>query len=274
VFVVASLTLTGLAFGDEMDTLTTKALKVSGAAGQLDDLGPALISAVPADAFPNSKAQGEAIAFVKKTAGKSALTEILHSVVRSDVDKDTLEKIIAFYESKLGKKVGRLHETALEPTMLKSIREGRKVLAASEESRLGTLQKILDSDNTDETNRVLLKTMIRGFLEGYAGDTPDTTNDGEAVKEKMKIMDKAIRKDEQRTKELALAAYAYTYRSLDDKELEELAVFRESPEAARFGEAVRKGLDGAVYKIARSFAETAGKWRETPGSKPTGEGEP
>lgn len=261
---VVSLALPAVVFCNETDVLTDKALKVSGIAGQLEDLGPALVSAIPADAFPNSKMQGDASAFVKKSAGKNALMEIVSTAVRTEADKETLEKVIAFYDSKLGRKVGRLQETALDAPMLRNIREGRKVLAASEESRLGKLRRLVDSDDASKTNKALLRTMIRGLLEGYEGDTPDTANDGEVVKEKMKIMDKAIRTDEQRTKELALAAYAYTYRSLDDKELEELTAFRESPAAVRFGEAVRKGLEGAVYKIARSFAEAATSWRATP----------
>jgi hypothetical protein len=270
VIVVMSFALPRVVFGDEMDTLTDKALKVCGMTGQLDDLGNALISAVPADAFPSAKMQGDAKEFVKKSASKNALLEIVRSVVRTEVDRETLEKVIAFYDSKLGRKVGRLHETSLEPTMLKNIREGRKVLAASEDSRVGLLKRIIDSDNAAETNKLLLKTVIRGLLEGYAGDTPDTTNDGELAKEKLKIMFEAVRTDGYRTKELALAAYAYTYRSLEDKELEELAAFRESPPAMRFGAAVRKGLEGAAYTIAKSFAEAATKWRAAPASGDSG----
>jgi hypothetical protein len=265
-FLMALLPLlaAGVAVGNDIDTLTDKALRVSGITGQLDDLSAAIVSAVPADAFPSAKMRSEANSFVKKNAGKNALVEMVHSTVRRAVDKESLEKVIAFYESKLGKKIGRLQGAALEPSLLKSIREGRNVMAAADESRLHTLKRIVTSDRAADTNALMLNTVLRGLLEGYSGDTPETANDEEVVRGKMKIMDKSVRALEDRTEELALAAYAYTYRSLDDQELKDLATFRESSEATRFGEAVRKGLEEAVYKTARVFAEAVLKWRSNP----------
>ncbi|HMK33516.1 MAG TPA: hypothetical protein VK463_00515 [Desulfomonilaceae bacterium] len=254
----------GAACADEVDILADRALKVSGITGQLDDLGAAVIAAVPADAFPNVKARHDASAHVKKTMNKNALLESVRSVVRADADRQVLEGIVSFYESKLGRRVGRLQESALEPNLLRNIREGRKVMAETDEARLATLRRIVDSDRAHENNKALLNTVVKGLVDGHKGDTPDTMNEGEIAQGKLKIMDRAIRSHEDRNKELAVASYAYTYKSLDDKELAELAAFRESRTAARFGEAVQKGLNAAVYKIARSFAESAARWRTAP----------
>jgi hypothetical protein len=267
---VMSFTLTGVAFGDVTNILADKALRVSGMAGQLENLGPALISAVPEDLFPNSRFRGNANAFVKKTAGKGVLFEIVRSAVCADADQETLEKVIAFYDSRLGRKVRRLNETALEPAMLKNIREGREVLAASNESRLATLRRIIAADHTSETNKALLKAWDQGLLDGYGAVAANTSNDGKTVQQRMKRMDEAIGADERGTEQISLTAYACTYRSLDDKELEELATFRESPSATRFSAAVRNGLKEAVYKVAKSFAEAITREKASSGSGDSG----
>ncbi len=149
-------------WADDTDQLIDKALKLSGITSQLDDLATAVISAIPGDAFPNSRVKDQITSFVQKNAGKAALLELLRTTLRDQLDRETLEKIISFYESKLGRKIGRLHETALQPFNIKSIREGRKVLASIEESRKALLKKIIDSDKVIETNRDFLKRLVPG----------------------------------------------------------------------------------------------------------------
>ncbi len=247
--------------GTEADPLINKALKLSGVTGTLDKLGGAILSAIPGDAFPDVKMRNEVAAYVKKEAGKEVLLSIVRAAVREDLDKESIEKVIGFYESKVGRKVGHLQDASLDPALLKGIREGRKIASSLEEPRLNSLRRIIKAERVAELNGTLLKSVIQGLVDGSPAEGLGPAAPGEAVQQKINIMENAIRSDQNRTEDVALVAFAYTFRSVDDKELEELASYHESPHAAWFRSAVQKGFDRAAYKTARSLGEAVTRWR-------------
>jgi hypothetical protein len=261
---IAVCSATSGAQGTDADLLINKALKLSGVAGPLDKLGGAILSAIPGDAFPDVKMRNEVAAQVKKEASKEELLSIVRAAVREDYDKDSIEKVIGFYDSKVGRKIGRLQEASLDPTLLKSIREGRRIASSLEESRLNLLRRIMKAERVTEANEALLKSVIRGFVDGSPAADPESAASTEAVQKKIDVMESAIRSGRNRGEDTALVAFANTFRSVDDKELEELASYDESPPAAWFRNAVQKGLDRAVYKTSRSLGEAVTRWRSLP----------
>lgn len=250
--------------GTEADPLINKALKLSGVTGPLEKLGGAILSAIPGDAFPDVKMRNEVAAYVKKEAGKEALLSIVRAAVREDFDKKSIEKVISFYDSKVGRKIGHLQEASLDPALLKGIREGRKIASSLEEPRLRLLRRIMKAEGVSELNGTLLRSVIRGLVDGSPAEDPGLATSAEAVQKKINIMENAIRSGQNRTEDVALVAFAYTFRSVDDKELEELASYHETPHAAWFRSAVQKGLDRAVYQTARSLGEAVTQWRKLP----------
>jgi hypothetical protein len=250
--------------GTDADLLINKALKLSGVAGPLDKLGGAILSAIPGDAFPDVKMRNEVAAYVKKEAGKEELLSVVRAAVREDFDKDSIEKVIGFYDSKVGRKIGRIQDASLDPTLLKSIREGRRIASSLEEPRLNLLRRIMKAERVTDANEALLKSVIRGFVDGSPAADPESAGSTEAIQKKIDVMESAIRSGRNRGEDIALVAFANTLRSVDDKELEELASYDESPPAAWFRNAVQKGLDRAVYKTARSLGEAVTRWRSLP----------
>lgn len=250
--------------GTEADILINKALKLSGVTGPLDKLGGAILSTIPGDAFPDAKMRNEVTAYLKKEAGKEELLSIVRAAVREDFDKESIEKVIGFYDSRLGRKIGRLQEASLDPALLKSIREGRRIASSLEEPRLNLLRRIMKAERVSEINDALLKSVIRGLVDGSPPEGAEPALSTEAIQEKIKIMDSAIRSGQNRGEDIALVAFAYTLRSIDDKELAELVSYHESPQAAWFRRAVQKGYDGAVYKTAKSLAEAVTRSRNLP----------
>jgi len=264
-FLAIGMVLTVTTFhiwADDIDQLIDKALKLSGITGQLDDLAIAIISTVPGDAFPSSRVKDQIMSFVQKNAGKIALLELLRTTLREQLDRNTLEKIISFYESKLGRKIGRLHETALQPFTIKSIREGRKLLASIEESRKALLRKIIDSDRVIETNRDFFKTVIQGLLTGMPEDDSAPAK-AKNLLEATDIANNTLIANNNRTEEIALAAYAYTYRLLDEKELQELASFCESDVAGKFRQAIDDGMNKAIFQAATALGEAIKQMEDT-----------
>jgi len=105
---------------------------------------------------------------------------------------------------------------------------------------------------------------MRGLVDGAPEEGPEHVDSEEAIQKKIRIVENAIRSDQNRTEDLALVAFAYTFRSFDDKELEALAAYHESPPASWFRNAVQKGFDLAVYKTARLLGEAVTRWRSLP----------
>ncbi len=256
-----AFTFTNHGICDENKEIIDKAIRLSGVYAQLDDLGPAILAAVPADALPTAKMKNDASLFIKKAATKASLAELLESTLSENFDKPALEQVIQFYETKLGKKVCHAHETALEATTLKNIRESRKLLASLDESRADLLRRIMGSEGAMEMNKNLLNTVVKGLLEGTLGSSPEALDRTKQLLTNLNIVEKFVAGN--RVEETALMAYAYNYRQLDDKELLDLANFLQSDGSQKFNHAVQKGLDLGVYNISKALGQSAAKWKES-----------
>ena len=249
---------------EQADLLIDKALKMSGTTGQLERLGGAILSAIPADAFPRSKMRTEVAAFIQKEAGKEQLLSTVRAALREDFNKENIEKVIAFYDSKVGRRIGRLQGNSLAPSLLKSVREGRKTAMSLEEGRLNIFRRIIKAERVPELNRVFLKSVIQGLIDASPAEGSAHKGPSEPARKKIGIMEDAIRSDRHRTEALALVAFAYTFRSVDDKELSELATYDESPAAAWFRNAVQKGFARSVYITAKSLGSAIIQWQSQP----------
>lgn len=239
---------------DDTDALIDKALKLSGIMGQTEMLGKTILSAVPADAFPDQKARNEAEALIRrKRASQEALIEIVRTSVREHLEKEKIEKVIQFYESPFGRKVGRLQDNALDAGLLRSIREGRKTAASLDEARLKTLARIVKTEVVAETNEALVKSVVKGLLDGSSEGANPPNDETEQINEKLKAVEKTMAMEQHRMDDVALTAFALTFRSLSDKELEELAAYQESAPASWFRDAVLVGLDRATYDVSRAL---------------------
>ena len=155
--------------GRETDQMIDKALKISGISGQLEHLHDTVISSIPDDAFPDRRIKRETGALLKETAGKEVLLPLVRSAVREDLDVDKLQTVINFYDSKVGRKVGRLQESALDANLIRELRERRSLLATLSESRMATLERIVAAGRLTEANSNLINAIIEGLVEGVCG---------------------------------------------------------------------------------------------------------
>jgi len=241
-------------FCDDTDALIDKGLNLSGLSGQLELFAPAVISAVPDDAFPDAKAKEEIASLIKKTAGKVRLLTLVREAVREDFDRQMIEQVITFYDSKLGRKVGRVQGNILTPALLKTVREGRKTAAAMDDTRLNLLRRLIKAERVTQTNEKLLQSFINGMIDGTLG--AEESQDRKS-REVLEGIEKEIRFDEARAEEIALVAFAHAYRSLDDQELEELAKHKESEAGAWFGRSLQKGFVRIAYETGKALGEAA-----------------
>jgi hypothetical protein len=249
------------AFADDADSLIDRALRISGVSGQLDALPKSVLAAVPSDVFPDSKSRNETEVLLKKNSARDNLLSILHSSIRDGFQQEYLGKVVEFYESPLGKKVARAQENALDPGLLKNIRESRKMAASQDDERLELMRRIVLAESVYGNNQVLVRSVINGLL---SGSDPENAANGEQLHEKIGIVEKGLGFEKGRMEETAITTIAYTFRNLSDKELENLATFRESEPDRWFRTRIINGLQVASYELARTLGQALSELKRSP----------
>jgi hypothetical protein len=247
--------------GRETDQLIDKALTRSGILGQLEHLADTVVSCIPDDAFPDRRIKRETGALLRETSGKEVLLPLVRTVVKENVDVDKLRTVLKFYDSKTGRKVGRLQETALDADVMRELRERRTLLASLNESRVATLERIVAAGRLSEANSNLLNAIIEGLVEGYADEVSKTDRPRAETRKQIRIALKEATAGSNRSRELALIGLARTLRSVDDKELKEFAAFCDSEAGVWFNMSVQKGLEAAVTKTGRALGTAVARWR-------------
>jgi hypothetical protein len=265
VSMIALLTLVFIgalpAQSQETDQMMDKALKSSGILGQLEHLHETVISCIPDDAFPDRRLKRETGVLLKETAGKDVLLPLVRSAMKENLDIDKLQTVLKFYDSKIGKKVGRLQEGALDAELIRELRERRTLLATLNESRAATLERIVVASRLPEANANLLNAIIEGLVEGYGDEVSKTDRPSQETGKQIRIALKEATAGSNRSRELAMIGLANTLRSVDDKELQEFAAFCDSEAGAWFNMSVQKGLEAAVRKTGRALGTAVARWR-------------
>ena len=245
----------------ETDQIIDNALKNSGITGQLEHLHDTVISSIPDDAFPDRRIKRETGEFLKETAGKEVLLPLVRGVVKENLDVDKLRTVLKFYDSKVGRKVGRLQESALDPNLIRELREKRALLATLNESRVATLERIVAAERVPEASSSLINAIIEGLAEGYADEVSKTDRPNAETMKQIRIALKEATAGSNRSRELALLGLAHTLRPVDDKELLQFAAFCDSEAGVWFNTSVQKGLQEAVTKTGRALGTAVARWR-------------
>lgn len=232
-------------------------------------IGGSILGAIPADAFPDRRTRRKADSLLKKSVGKDKLIPLIRDAIRSNFKREKLEEVVGFYESRLGRKVGRLAERSLHPGVLKRVRAGRSIVGRLSESRRSILERIIQAEGVAEFNAGLLQSVIQGLMIGYVDTPGETAQRMEEIRRKLQAVEDKIRLGKDRTEQLALAAFAHTFKSLKDKELEKLARYQESDAASWFREGVQKGLDRAVLRSSEALGRILAADMPRPREKPS-----
>jgi len=243
------------AVADEADVLVDRALKLSGMAGQMDMIGRAILSAIPADAFADSKSRTKAESLLAKRAGKESLAPIIRRSVEQDFSRDKIERVIKFYASPLGLKVGRLTENSAAPQALKGVWEGRDIVTSLSEARRSALERIIKAERVVQFNTRLLRAVIRGLVKGYADRVSLDAERMKNLRAKLDALENESPVDDKETAEVILAAFARTFQSFKEEDLGQLAAYLESDEAVWFRNTVQKGLERVAFKTAVDLGE-------------------
>ena len=103
--------------------------------------------------------------------------------------------------------------------------------------------------------------MVEGLVEGYASEVSKADRPNNETKKQIRIALKEAIVGSNRSREFALLGLARTLQSLDDRELQEFAIFCSSDAGTWFNRSVQKGLENAVTKTGVALGTAVARWR-------------
>lgn len=229
-------------FSDDAPFLTKKLVRISGLRSQLQQFPNAFLMTIPRDLFPENRSLLAFTIQMKKRINPDDLIELVEQTLGRNRDIEKLDLTIKFYESSLGRKLGRIQGDALSAYNIKSIREARKVATSLTQDREKLFERIIKSQRIYENNYAFRKSIAgilgQGSLE-IMGGYPEKFSRGS--------MDPI--------RETVLTCFAFTYRSLSEAELKDLANFEETDAAAWFESNVATGFKQVISKTLEVFSE-------------------
>jgi hypothetical protein len=252
------------------DQLIQKALKSSSITAQMAAFSDALLAAIPMDAFPDERARNEARSFLAAALGEDKLSTMLRESFKEALNKEYLQKVLEFHQSRLGKKVGQLAENTLSPSSLETMREQRHFSRTLDKERLEILERIVRSERTMELNLSLLNALFDGLAEGTLTSSPSQADRVSELRHRLRSIEAEMKQEAPRSMEMAVSVFAYTYRQLKDSELGELASYLESEPSAWYRDAVQRGMTRAVRQAGVTLGELMAQLRERSGGEGPG----
>ncbi len=239
-----------LSIAEVQGSLITKLIRISGLRGQLDHLTAALLMTVPDDLFPDNRSRSNFNAHMKEQINTESLVKVFEETFSENVDTDKLDKAIKFYESSVGRKVGRIQGDSLSAYNIKAVREARRMITALTEDRTQLLERLIDNQRVYQNNVAFRKLIVRllgspGWNEhsksqddsGAGLDSPKTSSENEPDS----------------LHQTALTCFAYTYRSLTDPELESLAKFQKTEAGPWFENTVSRGFEQIIRRTVKAL---------------------
>lgn len=230
-----------------------RALKLSGIAAQTQDLTDTLLSIIPKDAFSKASEARSVESEVRKAASEDQLLSVVQDAIKEEMNREYLAKVLEFYETPLGRKIGRLTGSALRTSRLLDVREGRKLMRNMPDERRKIVERIVEREKPAEFCRWAIATFVRGVLEGSRSALGAQPAIG--AEEKLdSILGKLDVKDSN-TRSVALTAFANTFHDVSDDQLKQYDSFLQTEPAKWFRDSAEKGLNRSVYVFGLSLGK-------------------
>ncbi len=163
----------GYAYAEEPPNLALSMtfLKASGLKAQIKQIPKALLASLPADAFIDAKTKNRVERLFSGKVDPDEWTTFVAGELAKGVDAAVLDELIRFYSSRVGRKLGAVNEGALNPWNMQRVREGYTRVPALSDARLALLKELVETSGLERFNADAVDAVVRGLLEGYAGQS-------------------------------------------------------------------------------------------------------
>lgn len=172
--------------------------------------------------------------------------EVKHSVSEQDA-----KKILAWYDSRLGKKVKNAEEVATTPASYREMVASAKTLLA--DKKRVQFAKKLDAllHITDTTMHIQVNAALAMFVAFSSEINPHQPVDTKAFRKRLSAH---LRKGRPKIERLVILSTVYTYRKIDMNSLEKYLAFLNSPEARRFNKSLIAGMETGMNQSMERMA--------------------
>jgi len=186
-----------------------------------------------------------------------AASEILHAIradIKNNISESEARDLIAWYESDLGRKITKAEEYATTTNAYNEIRKNAKVLL-SDEKRVKIAQKIDHLTNaSDLAMQLQTRTTQAIFIAAATAINPNLLIRLEPLMAKISSQEQQIREN---TKQFIVLSFLYSYKDLDESEMEKYMAFFERPNTIKFNNSIKNSmtlaLDSSVDKLLNSL---------------------
>ncbi|MGC8602297.1 MAG: DUF2059 domain-containing protein [Desulfomonilaceae bacterium] len=239
-----------LSFAQIQSSDSAKLIRMSGLRGQIQRLPDAILMTVPSDLFPDNRSRFDFNNYIKSEINTESMVKLLQETLSENLNPDKLEKLIKFYESSLGQKIGRIQADVLSMYNIKSIREARGITTTLGPNRAKLIDRLINNQRIYQNNFAFRKLIISLLSqtnwneEFKSGNNKLTTSD---------FKEKSFEKDADSLRQATLTCFTYTYRSLTDLELESFAEFQETQAGECFEIAVTRGFKQVIIMIINAL---------------------
>jgi hypothetical protein len=260
VLVFLPLTAVGISSGQpDKKSLTKKIMEQSGMNDQIRQL-PLLLSAelsqakdkVPPELF--SALEQET---VKVWDPEKILKEISRQV-ENRLDIKTMQEILGWLESDLGKKITAIEKDHTTPEGIRGMKESAALLdkAPASKKRQDLVQRFIEASHSVKTNVDMKISMTMAILTAINSTLPEEKKtDINKIKEQIEGLRPKI---EEETRRAVTQENLYIYRTLKDEEFQPYVEFSESKSGRFYHEVTFEAFKDAMQKASLDFGKALG----------------
>ena len=240
----------------------------SGLAGQIDSLG-AQVQGGLAAAMSRSPARltDERKARLMECAQAAYAPDLLRApaldAVAGTLQPSDLPPLQAWFDSPLGRKIATIESSSAKetPDPQERLQRGSAALASASEARKASLQAIITETHSVDMMADTLIEMALAVQQGIANADPAAS--GPSVAEIKGNLSSRRPQLLAHYGQVAVPAYAFTYRELGDDELKQYADYLGSPAATAFSDGSMRGVARAMnagsVRFGRCLKESEAK---------------
>ena len=240
----------------------------SGLWTQLDSLGAQVQGGMTAAMARGPGKLGEAqkarmLACVQTAYAAEPLRAPALDAVAGTLQPSDLAPLLAWFDSPLGRRIATIESTSAKetPDPQERLQRGTEALASASEPRKASLQAIITETRSVDMMADTLIEMALAVQQGMA--SADAAASGPSASELRANLGSRRPQLLAHYGQIALPAYAFTYRELSDDDLKQYATYLASPPATAFSDGSMRGVARAMsagsVKLGRCLKEPAAK---------------
>ena len=230
----------------------------SGLLGQLDSLGAQVqggLSAAMASspAKPGDAQKTRMLACAQAAYAPELLRAPALDAVAGTLQPADLTPVQAWFDSPLGRKIAAIESTSAKetPDPQERLQRGNEALASASQARKASLQAIITETHSVDMMADTLIEMALAVQQGMAHADPAAS--GPSMAELKGNLNSRRPQLLAHYGQIAVPAYAFTYRELGDDELKQYADYLASPAATAFSDGTTRGVARAMGAGAARF---------------------